>query len=75
MCGMHYLASTDIVVFLLHNLLDRNLIFICDEYEPPPLFCLWILWKLNGFNLHNRKTDFEAANIVSIRLPNKLKFL
>lgn len=52
----YYLASTDVVVFLLHSFLDRSLFFICDEYESPPLFCLWILWELNGLNLHKKKT-------------------
>lgn len=47
----HYTASTDAVELLLHSLLDRSLFFECDEYESPPLFCLWILWKLNGLDL------------------------
>lgn len=52
-CAMcSYLASTDVVVFLLHNLLDGSLFFIRDEYESPPLFRLWILWKFNGLDLY-----------------------
>lgn len=60
----HYLASTDVVVLLLHNLLDRSLVFICDEYESPPLFRLWILRKLDGLDLQQKeKQTFEAADI------------
>lgn len=53
-----YLASTNSVVFLLHSLLDSGLVFICDEHESPPLFRLWILWKLNILNLQERRKCF-----------------
>lgn len=61
-----YLASTDVVVLLFHDLLDRSLVFIRDEYESPPLFRLWILWKLDGLDLCKRRMSLTAANIANV---------
>lgn len=49
-----YLASTDGMVLLLHNFLDRSLFFVCNKYKSPPLLSFWILWQLNGLNLKEK---------------------
>lgn len=46
-----YLASTDVMEFLLQNLLHWILFFESDEHKPPPFVGLWIHWKFNRFNL------------------------
>lgn len=62
----YYLASTDVVVLLLHHFLDRCLFFICDKYKSPSLFCLWILWKLNCLNLNKNKI-MKTLNITRLK--------
>lgn len=46
-----YLASTDVMEFLLQNLLHRILFLESDEHKPPPFVGLWIHWQFNCFNL------------------------
>lgn len=59
----HYLATTDIVVLLLHDFLHGSLFFVGDEYESPPLLCLWVLWKLYGLNLQTKKSEFCRSHL------------
>lgn len=50
-----YLASSNVVEFLLPDFLGCLFIFKCDEYESSPLLSLGILGKLNGLNLEVTK--------------------
>lgn len=61
-----YLASTDVVEFLLHDLLDRSLVFICDKYKSPPLLRLWILGQFDGLDLHSGIRCVRVVWILSI---------
>lgn len=50
-----YLASSNVVEFLLPDFLGCLFVFKCDEYESSPLLSLGILGKLNGLNLEVTK--------------------